>query len=82
MVMITVHDSTFFVFFFLALCLYLVFLVCVSSFRFLYFTDEINPLISYLFTVVLFFFFCGPSARFRAMVSPLSGLRDNWVFTG
>ena len=46
-----VHDPAFFVFFFIAffLSVYLIFLVCVSSFRFFYLAEQTNPLIPCLF---------------------------------
>jgi len=80
---IIVHDCVSFVFFFLALflCFDPIFLVYVSSFRFFYCAEQTNPLIPCLFTLIIFFFFCGPSARCRAMVSPLSVLRYSYVFT-
>jgi hypothetical protein len=64
-----VHACVFFVFFFLVSFSFSQshFLVCVSSFRFFYSAEQTNPLIPCLFTLTIFFFVCGLSARCRAI---------------
>jgi hypothetical protein len=71
-----VHVSSFFLFFFLALflSLYLIFLVCVSSFRFFYSAEQTNPLISHTFLLLLWPFstFSGHGFPFAGALRQLS----------